>query len=182
MKLLSATVLLLMLSSVAIAAPDSQQLGPYTVSFDLNASYKTQIAKPIETKNASYYQISLYVNNSTFAIIEITEHTEPTDATLQLYKSILVPNMLIREGLNATHIEDKTIGGKEGFLITSVPLKTKNAAPIVVYRAMYWPDSEKCECGPVSVGRTSATITSTFQKDITESLLSSLKIEKGKAT
>ncbi len=79
MKLLSATVLLLMLSSVAIAAPDSQQIGPYTVSFDLNANYKTQIAKPIETKNASFYQVSLIVNNSTFAIIEITEHTEPTD-------------------------------------------------------------------------------------------------------
>lgn len=182
MKLLLTAVLLMMLSSMAIAVPDSQQLGPYAVSFDLNANYKIQIAKPIETKNASFYQMSLIVNNSTFAIIEITEHTEPTDATLQLYKSIMVSNMLIREGLNATHIEDKTIGGKEGFLVTSVPFKTKSAAPRVAYRAMYWPDSKKCECGPVSVGRTSATITSTFQKDVTESLLSSLKIEKGKAT
>lgn len=179
MKLLLVAPILLMLSSMAMAVPDSQQLGPYTVSFDLNASYETEITKPIETKNASFYQMGLVVDNSTFAIVEITDHTTPTDATLQLYKSLMVLNMLTREGLNATNIEDKKVDGKEGFLITSVPFKTNNTAPQVIYRAMYWLDSKSCECGPVSVGKASATITSTFPKDITERLLSSLKIVKG---
>ena len=51
----------------------------------------------------------------------------------------------------------------------------------MVYRAMYWLDSQGCECGPVSVGKTSVIITSTFPQDVTESLLSSLQIVKGEA-
>jgi hypothetical protein len=178
-KLLLAATLVLMLSSMAIAVPDSQQLGPYNVSFDINANYKAQIAQPIETETANAYQMRLFVDNSTFALIGITESAELVDTTLQVSKTLMPVNMIIREGLNATNVEDRTIDGKEGFLITSVPFKTDNAAPSVVYRAMYWLDSENCECGPVSVGKTNVVVTSTFPQDVTESLLSSLHIVKG---
>jgi len=170
-----------MLSAIAIAVPDSQQLGPYMVSFDMNANYQPEIAQPSETKTANTYQMRLFVDNSTFAVIGIAESAEPTDATLQVLKSLIPMNMIIREGLNATNVEDRTIDGKEGFLVTSVPFGAEVGASSKIYRAMYWLDSEKCECGPVSVGKTSVVVTSTFPQDVTESLLSSLQVVKGEA-
>ena len=90
-------------------------------------------------------------------------------------------NMIIREGLNATDVEEMTIDGREGFLVTSEPFQAIAEAPDTVYRAMYWLDSQDCECGPVSVGTTSVIITSTFPEDVTDSLLSSLQVVKGEA-
>jgi hypothetical protein len=170
-----------MLSAMAIAVPDSQQLGPYTVSFDIDANYEAQAAQPLETETANSYQMRLFVDNSTFAIIGITEYAEMTDTTLQVHKNLMPMNMILREGLNATNIEDRTIDGKEGFIVTSMPFQAEVGSPSTVYRAMYWLDSEDCECGPVSVGKTSVVITSTYPLDVTESLLSSLQIVKGDA-
>jgi hypothetical protein len=181
MKLLLAATLVLMLSVTAIAVPDSQQLGPYAVSFDLNANYQVQNAQPIEAESANAYQMRLFVDNSTFAVIGITEYAEPTDATLQILKSLIPMSMMIREGLNATNVEDKTIDGKDGFLVTSAPFEEIAGAPSTIYRAMYWLDSQGCDCGPVAAGKTSVIITSTFPQDITESLLSSLQIVKAEA-
>jgi len=161
--------------------PDSQQLGPYLISFGMNANYQAQIAQPIETETANAYQMRLFIDNSTFAVIGITEYAQPTDATLQVHKSLMAMNMMIREGLNATNVEDRTIDGMEGFMVTSAPFEAIAGAPGIVYRAMYWLDSQDCECGPVSVGKTSVVITSTYPLDVTESLLSSLQIVKGEA-
>lgn len=180
MKLLLAATLVLMLSAMASAVPDSQQLGPYAVSFDLNANYQVQNAQPIESETANAYQMGLFVDNSTYASIGITEYAEPTDATLMVFKSMLPMSMML-QGLNVTNVEDMTIDGKEGFLVTSAPLEAVAGAPSTVYRAMYWLDSQNCECGPVSVGQTSVIITSTFPQDVTESLLSSLQVVKGEA-
>lgn len=181
MKLLLAATLVLVLSSMAIAIPDSQQVGPYVVSFDIDANYQPQIAQPIEEEMASAYQMRLFADNSTFAVIGITEYAEPTDSTLVVHKTMMPMNMIIREALNATDVEEMTIDGKEGFLVTSEPFQISAEAPSTVYRAMYWLDSQDCECGPVSVGTTSVIITSTFPQDVTESLLSSLQVVKGEA-
>jgi len=180
-KLLLAATLVLVLSSMALAVPDSQQVGPYAVSFDIDANYEPQIAQPIEEEMASAYQMRLFVDNSTFAVIGITEYAEPTDSTLVVHKTMMPMNMIIREALNATDVEEMTIDGKEGFLVTSEPFQISAEAPSTVYRAMYWLDSQDCECGPVSVGTTSVIITSTFPQDVTESLLSSLQVVKGEA-
>jgi hypothetical protein len=180
MKLLLAATLVLMLSAIAMAVPDSKQLGPYAVSFDLNANYQPQIGQLIETETANAYQMRLFVDNSTYAAIGITEYAEPTDATLMVFKSMLPMSMML-QGLNVTNVEDMTIDGKEGFLVSSTPLEASIGAPSTVYRAMYWLDGQGCECGPLSVGKTSVVITSTFPQDITESLLSSLQIVKGEA-
>jgi hypothetical protein len=180
MKLLLAATMMLMLSAIAMAVPDSQQLGPYTVSFDLNANYQVQNAQPVETKTANAYQMGLFVDNSTYASIGITEYVEPTDATLMVFKSMLPMSMML-QGLNVTNVEDMTIEGKEGFIVTSMPFEAVAGAPSQVYRAMYWLDSQNCECGPLSVGTTSVVITSTYPLDVTQSLLSSLQIVKGQA-
>ena len=169
-----------MLSAIAIAVPDNQQLGPYAVSFDLNANYQPEIRQPIENEEINAYGIGLFVDNSTFATIEIAEYVEPQDATLNVHKNLMGLNMLLG-GLNVTNVEDKTIDGKDGFLVTAVPSQAEIGAPSTVYRAMYWLDSQGCECGPVSVGKTSVVVTSTYPLDVTESLLSSLQIVKSEA-
>jgi hypothetical protein len=124
--------------------------------------------------------MGLFVDNSTYASIGITEYAEPTDATLMVFKSMLPMSMMLR-GLNVTNVEEMTIDGKEGFLVTSNPLEAIAGAPSMVYRAMYWLDSQGCECGPLSVGKTSIVVTSTYPLDVTQSLLSSLQIVKGEA-
>jgi hypothetical protein len=178
MKLLFAATMMLMLSAIAMAVPDSQQLGTYAVSFDLNANYQVQTAQPIETETAKAYQMGLFVDNSTYASIGITEYAELTDATLMVFKSMLPMSMML-QGLNVTNVEDMMIDGKEGFIVTSDPFEAVAGAPSQVYKAMYWLDSQGCECGPVSVGKTSVVITSTYPLDVTQSLLSSLQIVKG---
>jgi len=171
----------LVLSAMAIAVPDSQQLGPYTVSFDVNANYQAQIFQPIETEKVNAYRMGLFIDNSTFALIDIAEYAELEDTTLNVHENLMALSMF-REGLNATNVEERTINGKEGFLVTSEPFEAAVGAPNKVYRAMCWLDSQDCECGPVSVGKTSVIITSTYPLDVTESLLSSLQIVKGGAT
>jgi hypothetical protein len=178
MKLLLTAIMMLMLSAIAMAVPDSQQLGPYVVSFDLNANYQAQNAQPIETETAKAYQMGLFVDNSTYASIGITEYVELTDATLMVFKSMLPMSMML-QGLNVTNVEDLMIDGKEGFMVTSDPFEAVAEAPSQVYKAMYWLDSQGCECGPVSVGKTSVVITSTYPLDVTQGLLSSLQIVKG---
>lgn len=180
MKLLLAATLVLVLSAIAIAVPDSQQLGPYSVSFDLNANYQPQIAPPMETETANTYQMRLFVDNSTYSVVGITEYAELEDATPEVLKTIMGMNMLL-SGFNASIPEDRKIDGKDGFLIPSVPFQVDNNGPSMLYRALYWLDSEKCECGPIYVGKTSVVVTSTFSQDVTESLLSSLHILKGEA-
>ena len=179
MKLLLVATLVLTLSATAMALQDSQQLGPYRVSFDINSKYQTQVAQPIKMGTINAYQMRLFVNNSTFATIGITEYAEPQDATMKVHKTLMPMEMILRKGLNASVAEDMTIDGRDGFLITSKPFVSENEMPIIVYSALYWLDSKKCECGPVSVGKTNVVVTSTFSKDVTDSLLSSLHIVKG---
>lgn len=168
-----------MLSSLALAAPDSQQLGSYTVSFDLNANYQVQFGQPMESEIANAYSMRLFVDNSTAAVIGITEYAQPTDATLKVHESMMAMSMLMREGLNVTSVDDMSIDGKDGFLFASEPIETVAGAPSTVYKAMYWLDGQDCECGPVSVGTTSVIVTSSFPLDVTEGLLSSLHVVKG---
>lgn len=179
MKLLLAATLVLMLSSMALAAQDSQELGPYTVSFDLNANYQVQFGQPMQSEIANAYSMRLFVDNSTAAVIGITEYAQPTDATLKVHESMMAMSMLMREGLNVTSVEDMSIDGKNGFLFASEPIEAVAGAPGTVYKAMYWLDSQDCECGPVSVGTTSVIVTSSFPLDVTKGLLSSLHVVKG---
>lgn len=173
---------MLMISAAAMAAPDSQQVGPYAVSFDLNANYQVQIGEPMETEEVNVYSIALFVDNSTVATIAIAENAEPTDATLDVLKRLVIYESILINGLNTTNVEDIKVDGREGFLLTTEPMQPVEGAPSKLYRAMYWLDSIDCECGPVSVGTTSVSITSTYPLDVTEGLLSSLSIVKGEAS
>jgi len=171
---------MLMISAAAMAAPDSQQVGPYAVSFDLDADYQVQVAEPMESEEGNAYSMALIFDNSTGASIAIAESPDQIDATLDVYKQLMLYELILYRGLNTTNIEDLEIDGKESFLLTAEPIEASEGVPDEFYRAMYWLDSE--DFGPVSAGTTSVTITSTYPLDVTEGLLSSLSVVKGEAS
>ena len=185
MKLLLAAALVLMLSSLALAATETEQLGPYTVSFDMNTpmQYQVQVQEPIETPFSTIYSLRISSDDTTGAGIGITEYKNRTDATLDVAKQLIVMDMALR-GINVTTApEDMTIDGRDGFLIAGEPVSettnTQQAARI--FRAGYWLDSVECECGPVSVGNVNVGISSSYPEDVTRNLVNTLMVAAGQA-
>jgi hypothetical protein len=179
-KLLLAAVLALMLSSVALAAPETHQVGPYKVSFDMNTNTKYQILTPNTQGNsmATGYLLEIKTDNSTGASVAITEYKNPVDSTLQMQGALDLWSMRA-SGINATTMMNQTINGKNGFLISGAPFSSSNVpAGFKLYHAQYWLDSKQCECGAVSVGTTSVFISSTYPQDVTMNLLKSINVVK----
>jgi hypothetical protein len=102
-KLLLTAALVLMLSSLALAATENQQLGPYMVSFDMNTpmQYQVQVQEPIETPYSTIYSMRIATDDTTGASIGITEYKNKTDATLDVAKQLTAMGMALR-GLNVT--------------------------------------------------------------------------------
>ncbi len=179
-----AFALVLMLSSLATSAPESSQLGPYAVTFDMNTEMQYEVI-PLEAGEsdaATYYGLQVVTDNSTWARVVITEYKELIDSTIAPQKTITVLNAAVN-GFNVTSVEDTVIDGKEGYVASGVPFPqiTSIPADTQIFEAVYWLDSEECECGPVSVGTTSVAISSTYPEDVTMNLINSLKIVKGEA-
>jgi len=177
-----AAVLVLMLSFVAMAATEPpQQVGPYTISFDMNTDMQKQIKvnEPMMTSVSEINSMSIVTDNNTGAGIAIADYKDLADATISTGKQIAAMNMML-QGLNVTKVEDKNIDGNNGFVLTGTPMTSSGAAPsdFKVYRAVYWLDSKECGCGDLAAGNTNVVITSTYPEDVTMSLLDSIKIEK----
>ena len=185
MNLLLAAIIILMLSSPASSTPETHQLGPFTVSFNMNTNlnYSTQTPNPQGDSLATVYPLIISTNSATGALIRITEYNNPVDSTLLMRGSLALMNMR-ESGINVTVPESLIIDGKEGFSISGVPPAAGvNVAPgFALYQSQYWLDSKICECGPVSVGTTSVDITSTYTQDITTNLLNSLHVVKTGST
>lgn len=184
MRTVLAFALLLMLSSLATSAPESSQLGPYAVTFDMNTEMQYEVI-PLEVGEsdaATYYGLQVVTDNSTGARVVITENKELIDSTIAPQKTITVLNAAVN-GFNVTSLEDTVIDGMEGYVASGVPFPqiTSIPADTQIFEAVYWLDSEECECGPVSVGTTSVAISSTYPEDVTMNLINSLKIVKGEA-
>lgn len=172
-----------MLSSLALAAPESRQLGPYIVSFDLNTNmnYQIQMSDPLDTPTATIYSLAIITDNNTNAGISIRENKDLTDSTMATIKQLVAMSMALR-GINTTNIVDQTIDGKNGFVSTGVPFAAQNNMPSEIYRATYWLDSVDCSsCGPVSAGKTNVDIYSTYPQDVTQNLLGSIHVVMGQA-
>jgi hypothetical protein len=184
-KLLLAIASVLMLSTLAVAVPESSQLGPFVVSFDMNTNLQHQlrVMPAFETPTATIYGMEIFTDNNTKAVLAINQYNGPTDSTLGLYKQLSAMDVALNF-FNVTNVVDRTIDGMEGYLLTSVPIEQNTRVPAgtMLYRASYWLDSTKCPCGPVSVGTTSVDLTSSYPQDATENLLNSLHVVKGEAT
>ena len=174
-------VLTMILPSIALAAEETQQLGPYAVSFNMNTdmNYKVQKPDPIETPFSTAYPLIVMTNNNTVSQIMVTEYKNLIDATPDIYKAIGTLQMMMR-GFNATP-EDRQIDGRTGFVLIGEPLPGIEALPSTARytEASYWLDDQKCECGPVSVGTTKVIIDSTYPQDINQGILDSIQVKKG---
>jgi hypothetical protein len=167
-----------MLSCSALAAVETQQLGPYNVSFNMNTDMKYQIQnRTTEDPIATSYSMIIFTNNDTLAQITIIDYKDLTDATLAMYKQLLAMDLALK-GINVTEMKDITIDSKKGLLITGQPVPQYSAlsSNITLYQALYWQDSIDWELAPVSAGKTYVDIRSTYPQDVTEGLINSIHV------
>jgi hypothetical protein len=161
------------------AASETHQLGPYTVSFDMNTdmSYQTHIKDPAVYPFATIFPLVITTDNTTGASISITQYNNLTPSILGLNEEIAALRMSLR-GINVTAPEEMVIDNINGFLLSGIPFTGMGNAPsgFMFYQAQYWLDSNDCECGPVSVGTVMVNIASTYPQNVTENLLSSIHV------
>ncbi len=176
MKLSIAVILMLMLSSAALAASETGQLGPYTVSFNMstNMSYSIQTQNPAVYSFATIYPLVITTNNTTGASISITQYNNLTPSILGVNEEITALRMAL-EGINVTAPEEMVIDNMNGFLLSGMPFVGVSSGS-KFYQAQYWLDSKDCECGPVSVGTVLVNIASTYPQNVTAGLLSSFHV------
>jgi hypothetical protein len=172
-------VLLIMFTGAFIAsgAPETKTVGPYNVSFDMNTTtnYSILYAKPVETPASSTYMFMIKTNNTTLANVAVIESKNLSDSTLSFGK-LLAERGLISNGFSRNISSFNTeIDGKRGFIYTGL-----NSKKMRLFMMGYWLDSQDCDCGPVSVGKTKVEVISSYPPALTWNLLSSLHIEKSK--
>jgi hypothetical protein len=181
-KISIAAILMLLLSSAALAAPEMHQLGPYTVSFNLNTSlnYQIQSQNPMIYPSATIYPLVISTNNTTGASISIIQYNNLTTSTLGVNEETAGLRMALR-GINVTAPEKMTIDKMNGFRLSGMPSAGMGNASSrsMFYQAQYWLDSKDCTCGPVSVGTVLVNIASTYPENVTGSLLSSIHVAAG---
>ena len=173
-----------MLSTMAMAAPESYQLGEYAVSFDLNtdATYQVQTVDPIEGSASTVYPLLIVTDNNTGASVTITENNELQDSSMGLNREVSALRLILYKGINVTESDEMDIDGADGFVLSGLPIPGSNLPEIPYYYASYWLDSEDCgDCESLSVATTNVGITSTYSEEITKALLNSIHIEKGTA-
>lgn len=169
---------MLITSSLAMAAPEIHQVGPYTVSFDMNTNmnYEVRQESPMQTDFAVAYPLLIVTDNSTAASIFVTEYNDLTDSTATTAKQIVRLTTLLR-GFNVTSIDDLTIDSLPGFLVSGS--RDFNGNAVSFFEAMYWLDSIQCNCGPLSAGKINIDLSSTYPQDVTMGILNSLRVVKG---
>jgi len=161
---------------------ETHQLGPYTVSFDMNTdmSYQIQTEDPAVYPFATIYSLVIKTDNTTGASISITQYNNLTPSILGANVDIAALRMALR-GINVTAPEEMVIDNMNGFLLSGIPFTGMGNASsgFMFYQAQYWLDSKDCECGPVSVGTVLVNIASTYPQNVTEGLLSSIHVATG---
>lgn len=177
MRFIIALMLMLTVASAASAAPETNIIGPYKVSFDLNTTlnYTVKLEQPIETPTNTIYQILLNTYNYTLGKIQVEEYKNLSDSSLDVGKTIFELSMA-NQGFNRNiSAQNIMIDGKKGFVVTG--LDPKN---LRLWQAYYWLDSTNCECGPVSVGKTEIGIISLYPLNVTRDLINTLHVESTK--
>ncbi len=179
MKISLALILMLLIASTASAAPVTKITGPYKISFDLNTTlnYTTILSQPFETPKSFTYKMLIKTNNSTLAQVAIYESKNLSDSTLETGKLVAEQGMINIGYFYNISSADLVIDKKKGFILTGL-----NARKARIFRAYYWTDSQDCQCGPVSVGKTEVEVISSYQLNVTKNLLTSLHLEKTQPT
>jgi hypothetical protein len=175
-RLLTVTLLILVLLPVVLASTEIEQIGPYKISFNMNTDipYQIQTQAPVTYPLGAIYPLVIATDNTTGASISITQYNNKTISSLEVNEEIAGLRMALG-GLNVTAPEKIIIDNMTGFLISGIPLTGTFNAP-KLYQAQYWLDSKDCECGPISVGEVLVTITSSYPQEVTQGLLNSIHV------
>jgi hypothetical protein len=174
-RLLLALFVVVMLAAAASAVPENATTGPYMVSFDLNETlnYKVESVDPIEAEIRTAYPLAIVVNNSPEVQITIFEYNDLVDSTPDLWQTINSQGLALIGLRNISLAPEMVIDGVPAYGLSAI-----DAANGTLYASYYWLDSNECECGPVSLGKTNVVITSTLPLNITGQLLDTLHVEK----
>jgi len=182
MRLLLALFFVVMLAFTASAATENVTTGPYTVSFDLNSSLKYSILSgmPVQEEIRTAYPLLIKTNNSTDVKIVVFEYKGPVDSTPDLWQNINFQGLVILGMRNVTQTTEMVIDGMPAYGLSG-NYTNKDDVNKTLYSANYWLDSNECECGPVSVGKTNVVITSTLPLEVTGHMLDTLHVSKSKS-
>lgn len=170
-----------MLPSLVLASPETSQLGPYHISFDMNPDIQHYLwsEEPIqvESPSATIYDLHIITDNKSYAVLNIINSELPTDSYTDTDKNVEALRILASYP-NVTSIEqyDRIIDGKNGF-ITSISKNNNLTNNNMILGASYWLDNRDVLCcNPLSFGWSKVELTSFYSMEITESILSSLHV------
>jgi hypothetical protein len=168
--------------STASAATENISAGPFEVSFDLNSTenHTVEALGPAKANASTSYTVMIDFAGKSTVGIYISKANEAEDATLPSLKNLLASKLTADPEAS---VEIGTIDGKDGVIGFGLPIYDENLQKIeneTSFEYVYWLDSEKCECGPVYVGKTQVRVVgpwiSEWDDAIARSLLDSLKI------
>jgi hypothetical protein len=174
-RLLLALLAAVTLAITASALQEKVTTGPYSVSFDMNATlnYTVESLDPVEEDDRTEYQLTINANDSTKAKIFIAEYKDLVDSTEEMWQTVNRQHLESIGLNNITLASEMVIDGMPAFGLVG-----KDIANTTLYSAYYWLDSNTCECGPVSVGKTVVAIMSVLPLNITGQFMDTLHIEK----
>ncbi len=168
-------MLMLLVASSAIAAPEIKTMGPYKVSFDLNTTlnYSLKVAPSVDIPESSMYSLQMITRNLTLGEITVTKYKNLTDSSLGTGKIIYRLDNMVRGFYYNVSTINMLIDGKKGFGVTGIEPKGWS-----LYQFHYWLDSKSCECGPVSVGTAEVAVRSLYPANVTSNIIASLHVEE----
>ncbi|HWQ20759.1 MAG TPA: hypothetical protein VN455_13330 [Methanotrichaceae archaeon] len=167
-------MLMMMLSLAATAVPEMTSAGPYSISFDLNTTLNHTIQqKPTWSPGGfSQHPLIIMTNNQSWAGVAVYDYNNLTDSTILTQKDLMFSAMALQGYRNIT-IADATIDGVPAVIASGIDPSGESAA-----RAWYWKDSQSCQCGPVSVGKTRVEVVSSYPVNMTSSLLQTIHVQR----
>ena len=177
-----AMIFFLAAASAASATTEKVSAGSFEVSFDLNTTenHTVEALGPVQTNASTSYTVMIDFAGKSTVGIYISKANEAEDATLNSLKEVLTGKLTDNPEAS---VEISTIDGKDGVIGFGLPIydeKLKKIENETSFEYIYWLDSEKCECGPVYVGKTQVRVIgpwiSEWDDAIARSLLNSLKI------
>lgn len=169
-------------ASAASAATEKISAGPFEVSFDLNTTenHTLEALGPVQTNASTSYTVMIDFAGKSTVGIYISKADEAEDATLNSLKEVLTGKLTDEPEAS---VEKCSIDGRDGVIGFGLPIYDGNLKKIEnesSFECIYWLDSEKCECGPVYVGKTQVRVVgpwvSEWDDAIARSLLDSLNI------
>lgn len=181
MKLLWASILLLLLAVSAFAKPVEISAGPYNISFDLSTAreFNVTLHPEVEDNESSWYYIDVVLDNGTRAGLGISTYKSWQCAD---YPCIYWENLYLQSAKDAGEIQngsasERIIDGKDGYIIRqemSVPGENRIINSTI---AEYWLDAEEIEGYGLMAAKTEVEMISRLPENLTEDLLNTIHVE-----